>query len=526
MLNTAKSLNIRLLFIAFALIGCGKATPQTSETLIYGGKPVETDAWMAVVAVTRRTDAIDSITCTGTLIGPKHVLTAGHCVDEKALRENDPDALAKLGILIGSGSEGGKVQRTVAVKSVAVSEALRLHPSGNSDIALLELDEDILTIKPIKLLASITAFQQKFLTKTPIKNGLLVGYGRREDGGLGLKFLVDATIRDVNAWESVAGSDGKDSCNGDSGGPSFVKDENGDWLQYGAVSRSWTFECGKGGFITNIAPHACWIEQKSGIKTEGTSTQCAKQRKIYSDLELSNINFLQLCQGKKANKFQKETIERLKLRFGTQSCQELGAALEAPTLKLNDLSLRDLSPLAPFKQVTELQLANNLISDASFLTKLANLKTLDISSNNVAKLDDILTSLDAKGVFVIGKKSQLHNYAQTTFLELCKKADLDPEPKKTVKAIFAKTMAEDCETANARLLTMKTLNLSERSLTDLTPLAGLPKLTNLDISKNPLNDVSVLADLEQLKSLNIIETQVTDVSMLAKLQSRGLTIKQ
>ena len=121
---------------------------------------------------------------------------------------------------------------------------------------------------------------------------------------------------------------------------------------------------------------------------------------------------------------------------------------------------------------------------------------------------------------------QKHNYAQTTFLELCKKADLDPEPKMTVKAIFAKTMAEDCETANARLLSIKSLSLSERGLTDLTPLAGLPKLMNLDISKNPVSELSPLANLEQLKSLNIIDTQVTDVSILAKQQGRGLTIKQ
>jgi internalin A len=105
-------------------------------------------------------------------------------------------------------------------------------------------------------------------------------------------------------------------------------------------------------------------------------------------------------------------------------------------------------------------------------------------------------------------------------------SDLDTERKKTIKAVFAKTMAEDCETANSRLLTIRTLSLSERNLTDLTPLAGLPKLSSLDISKNPITDISPLADIEQLKSLNITDTEVTDVSALAKLKDRGLLIKQ
>jgi hypothetical protein len=292
------------------------------------------------------------------------------------------------------------------------------------------------------------------------------------------------------------------------------------------VSRSWTFECGKGGYLTNIAPHACWIEEKTGIKSEGTTTQCQENVKIYSDLDISKIEFLSLCNGKRANKFQSETLDRLKLRFATNNCQQLAEKLKADNLQLNDLMLRDLSPLAPFRQVTQLNLANNLIEDAFVLTKLDDLKLLDITANDIENLEESVATIENKGAIILGEKTQLHNYSQTDFLLLCKKDDLNPEAKKTIKAIFAKTISEDCATANSRLLTIKILNLSDRGLTDLTPLAGLPKLQVLDISKNPIIDASPLSGLELLKTLNIVDTQISDLTSLSKLIDRGLSIKQ
>lgn len=524
MQNSFKLMIIFAILFGVASTGCNRPNDSSSEVLIYGGLPVSSDEWHSVVAITRR-DAEGShfIECTGTLFSPKHIVTAGHCLDQPDLIANVPDAIATLGIYLGSGSEGGKVTEVLPVKSVAVHGSLRLHPSGNSDIAIIELVDPVTTVTPAKLLASIDLFQDLMSTKP---EGKLLGFGRREDGGHGLKFMADAKIRDVEAWESIAGADGKDSCTGDSGGPSFVANPKGQWLQYGIVSRSWTFECGKGGFMTNLAPHACWIEKQSGISLSGTATQCRSFNVTYSDRELSAMNFGQICAGKSSNRFQKETIRRLKRHFKTESCLELKSFLSEKTLKLDDLLLRDLSPLAPFRQIESLALTGNLVTHAEVLNQLTNLKSLNIETNDIQDPAGALAPLVTAGTRISGLHSQLNNYAKTTFAALCGKADLPAETQKTMKSIFAKTMAENCSVANSRLLMIKTLRLSDRNLSDLTPLENLPSVVSLDLSGNPVADLTSLAGLENMRFLNIENTLITDLSPLDHLVSQGLEIKR
>ena len=66
--------------------------------------------------------------------------------------------------------------------------------------------------------------------------------------------------------EFVAGGAGKDSCNGDSGGPVFMDTPRGVML-VGAVSRatsSATSPCGDGGIYVRTDKVLSWIEQTTG----------------------------------------------------------------------------------------------------------------------------------------------------------------------------------------------------------------------------------------------------------------------
>ncbi|MGA1252266.1 MAG: trypsin-like serine protease [Burkholderiaceae bacterium] len=101
------------------------------------------------MAITSRNqDGSHSIECSATLISPKHVLTAGHCLDLPGLLTGQPDAVGKVGIYIGSGQEGGKVDQVLPVAAVHVHPSLRLHPGGNADIAVITMKDPVRGIRP------------------------------------------------------------------------------------------------------------------------------------------------------------------------------------------------------------------------------------------------------------------------------------------------------------------------------------------------------------------------------------------
>ena len=65
------------------------------------------------------------------------------------------------------------------------------------------------------------------------------------------------------------------------------------------------------------------------------------------------------------------------------------------------------------------------------------------------------------------------------------------------------------------------LNLDSNALTDITPIAGLTNLTELDLASNPISDFRPLASLTNLTRLILLDTQMTDASALSGLT--GLT---
>ena len=68
-------------------------------------------------------------------------------------------------------------------------------------------------------------------------------------------------------------------------------------------------------------------------------------------------------------------------------------------------------------------------------------------------------------------------------------------------------------------------SVNSNAISDWSPLAGLPQLTELNLSFTAVSDVSPLANLTQLRVLNLSRTAVSDVSPLAGLtQLTGLTL--
>lgn len=206
--------------------------------------------------------------CTGVLIAPTVVLTAGHCADPA---EGElPD-----GVLLGANSlahpsDGETIDLTKVV----------MHPGGVYDLAVLVLAEPS-TIAPRPL---ATGWVQ-----ADIADGAtvaLVGYGSIDrDGDVYIDEMQQATSTVTDAGctshrgcdararplgELGAGGMGIDTCPGDSGGPMYLHTAYGEFLA-GITSRGYDdnqFFCSEGGIYVRPDKDelVAWIEAEGGVE--------------------------------------------------------------------------------------------------------------------------------------------------------------------------------------------------------------------------------------------------------------------
>ena len=225
----------------------GRLMAPDGERII-GGVP--TSDFPDCVAVGSET----SWCCSGTLVAPNVVVTAGHCRAGCASR-----------VLIGD--DVGK-EADAQVIAVAHAEAHPQYVSGKHDLCTLILAEDATGVEP-RGIAGPDALDGAVSVR-------IAGYGNTSVyGGYGRRLMVDVPLAGADprfgadpANEFVAGAPflDRDSCNGDSGGPAYVE-HDGAWLLAGATSRATDSRyrlCGDGGIYTRVRAYCDWITSIPG----------------------------------------------------------------------------------------------------------------------------------------------------------------------------------------------------------------------------------------------------------------------
>jgi len=236
---------------------------------------------------------IGSMLCTGTLIAPDVVLTAGHCTENPFVGYTDEyefyfsftTDVAYFGQDTLDLPPQTRAVRAAIPHTDWDMDVLSSFTGGLAnfkDIALMVLDGEFSGVTPAMLLEDDDG-----ASLAPGTSVEIAGYGQRDaddPNSFGIKYHATTHINEVGSSEMQIGDSppaDPQKCHGDSGGPTFLNIDDGkdpSFRLIGVTSHAYDeTDCHRGGVDTRVDTYLDWIKQTMvATCTSGLRSSCSE----------------------------------------------------------------------------------------------------------------------------------------------------------------------------------------------------------------------------------------------------------
>ena len=198
-------------------------------------------------------------------------------------------------------------------------------------------------------------------------------------------------------------------------------------------------------------------------------------------------------------------------------------------LEAHNANIRDLTGLAFATRLEEIRCNNNLISDLLPLTDLVNLRVIELRDNVISDLSPIAGLINLEWLIVtrnsIPDLSPVEELINLVGLAVEDNLISDLSPLSGLIKLERIWLHEnppiDLSPLTGLISLISFNSWGTPIISDLTPLADLPKIREIDICGGEISDLSALANATGLKELSFAGNEIWDLSPLTNLT--GLT---